>query len=59
MMHPLLKLAIYLAPFLAIGITGRLWMKRQVGLSDVQAEGDPKRERGHFLLGFWRHERRG
>jgi len=57
-MHPLLKLAIYLAPFLAIGITVRLWIKRQVSLSDVQAEGDPKRERGRFLLGLWRRERR-
>jgi hypothetical protein len=56
--HPLLKLAIYLAPFLAIGTMVRLWMKRQVSLSDVQAEGDPKRERGHFLLGLWRRERR-
>lgn len=56
--HPILKLTIYLAPFLVIAIAIRIWMKRQVNLSDVQTEGDPKRERARFLLGIWRRRPR-
>ena len=45
---------------LLIGIAAKLWIRRKVvTLSDVQAEGDPKREgRSRFLLGIWRHEGR-
>jgi len=59
-MHPLLTLAIYLAPFIAIVVVARLWMRKKgVGLADVQAEGDPGREnRSRFLLGIWRKEGR-
>jgi hypothetical protein len=56
--HALIRLTIYLAPFLAIAIGVRSWMRRQVNLSDVQAEGDPKRQRARFLLGLWRRESR-
>ena len=55
-MDPLLTLAIYLAPFVAIVIATRTWMKRKIGLSDVQAEGDPQRGRSRFLLGIWRRD---
>ena len=53
-MKALLTLAIYITPFLLIGIAAKLWIKRKaVTLSDVQAEGDPKREgRSWFLLGI-------
>ena len=57
-MDALLIFAIYIAPFIAIAIGVRLWMRQRVSLSDVQAEGDPKRERSRFLLGFWRRENR-
>ena len=68
-MDALLIFAIYIMPFivLVIGVWlsitphprgVRLWMRRQVTLSDVQAEGDPNRERSRFLWGFWRHENR-
>jgi len=56
--HPLLTLAIYLVPFLALTIGVRAWMRRQATLSDVQSEGDPNRQRGRFLLGIWRRESR-
>jgi hypothetical protein len=58
--NALLTLAIYITPFLLIGIAAKLWIRRKaVALSDVQAEGDPKREgRSRFLLGIWRHEGR-
>ena len=37
-----LMIAVYLAPFLLIGLAAKSWMKRKgIGLSDVQAEGDP------------------
>ena len=55
-MDALLILMIYVAPFLAIGIAARLLMRRKARLSDVQAEGDPERERARFLLGIWRRE---
>jgi hypothetical protein len=54
----LLRFAIYIVPFVVIAIAVRLWMTRRVSLSDVQAEGDPKRSRSRFLLGIWRRENR-
>ena len=57
-MDALLVLAVYITPFIIIVIAVRLWMRRQVSLSDVQAEGDPNRGRSRFLLGFWRRENR-
>jgi hypothetical protein len=49
---------IYVAPFLIIGITAKLLMKRRsVDLSDVQAQAGPnRRARKVFLLGAWRNE---
>jgi hypothetical protein len=51
-------LAIYVAPFLIIGIAVKLLMKRRgVDLSDVQAQAGPNRKaRKAFLLGAWRRE---
>ena len=57
-MDALLTFAIYIAPFLAMVIAARLWMRRRVSLSEVQAEGDPQRGRSRFLLGIWRREDR-
>ena len=59
-MNALLTLAIYITPFLLIGIAVKLWIRpKAVAISDVQAEGDPKREgRSRFFLGIWRHEGR-
>ena len=59
-MRALLTLAIYLTPFMLIGIAAKRWMRRKgVGLSDVRAEGDPHRvKRPRFLLGIWRDEGR-
>jgi hypothetical protein len=54
----LLRFAIYIVPFVVIAIGVRLWMTRRVSLSDVQAEGDPKRSRSRVLLGIWRRENR-
>jgi hypothetical protein len=56
----LLIVAVYLIPFLLIGLSTRIWMKRKgIELSDVQAEGDPHRKRRpRFLLGIWRDEGR-
>jgi hypothetical protein len=54
--NPLLTLAIYILPFVAIVIAARLWMRRKVSLSEVQSAGDPKRERSRFLLGVWRRD---
>jgi hypothetical protein len=56
-MDALVTLAVYLIPFLIIGIAARRWMARNsVGLTDVRAEGSPYRKRARFLLGFWRHD---
>ena len=57
-MHALGTLAIYLIPFLIIGIAVKLLMKRRsVDLSDVQAQAGPNRKaRKMFLLGAWRRE---
>jgi hypothetical protein len=51
-MDALLTLLMYLAPFLAVGIAARVWMRRKAKLSEVQAEGDPQREQPRFLLGI-------
>jgi len=51
-----LILLIYLVPFLTLGIAVRVWMRRKAKLSEVQAEGDPERERARFMLGIWRRE---
>ncbi len=57
-MHALRTLAIYVTPFLIIGIAVKLLMKRRsVDLSDVQAQAGPNRKaRKVFLLGAWRRE---
>ena len=57
-MWALQTLAIYLVPFLMIGIAIKLLMKRYgVDLSDVQKQAGPKRgPRRIFLLGGWRTE---
>jgi hypothetical protein len=50
----LLTVAVYITPFLLIGLAAKIWIKRKgVDLSDVQAEGRPR-----FLLGIWRDEGR-
>jgi hypothetical protein len=56
-MDALLTLAVYLVPFLVIGIAAKHWIGRKgVGLADVRAEGGPGRKRSRFLLGIWRHD---
>ena len=58
-MWALETLAIYLTPFLIIGIAVRLLMKRyDVELADVQEQaGTKRRPRKVFLLGAWRTEK--
>ena len=55
-MDALLILILYVLPFLAIGIAARVLMRRKTRLAEVQAEGNPQRERARFLLGIWRRE---
>jgi hypothetical protein len=57
-MRALFTLAMFVAPFLIIGLVTKLLMKRKaVDLSDVQAQAGPKgRPRKVFLLGAWREE---
>jgi hypothetical protein len=57
-MWALETLAIYLTPFLIIGIAVRLLMKRYgVDLANVQEQAGTKRKpRKVFLLGAWRRE---
>ncbi|MEH2502598.1 hypothetical protein V1290_001409 [Bradyrhizobium sp. AZCC 1578] len=57
-MSALTTLAIYLGPFVALGIVTRLLMKRRaVDLTDVQSQAGPnRRPRKVFLLGGWRTE---
>ena len=57
-MRALGTFAIYVTPFLIIGIAVRLLMKRRsVDLTDVQAQAGPNRKpRKVFLLGAWRRE---
>jgi hypothetical protein len=57
-MSALTTLAIYLGPFIVLGIATELLLKRRtVDLSDVQSEAGPnRRPRKVFLLGAWRTE---
>ncbi len=57
-MWALEALAIYLTPFLIIGIAVKMLMKRYgVELSDAQEQaGTKRRPRRIFLLGGWRTE---
>lgn len=57
-MRALGTLAIYVTPFLIIGIAVKILMKRRsVDLSDVQEQAGPnRRARKVFLLGAWRRE---
>ncbi|MEH2590991.1 hypothetical protein V1273_004830 [Bradyrhizobium sp. AZCC 1721] len=57
-MSPLTTLAIYLGPFVVLGIVTSLLMKRRaVDLTDVQSQAGPnRRPRKVFLLGGWRTE---
>jgi hypothetical protein len=59
-MDALFTLAVYVVPFVVIGIVAKRWIDRNnTQLSDVQAEGDPNRKtRPRFLLGIWRDEGR-
>ena len=59
-MDALSILAVYVAPFVVLGIIAKRWIDgKNIGLSDVQAEGDPNRKRrARFLLGIWRDEGR-
>jgi hypothetical protein len=59
-MDALFILAVYVVPFVVIGIFVKRWIDRKnTELSDVQAEGDPNRpRRPRFLLGIWRDEGR-
>ncbi|WP_198027960.1 hypothetical protein [Bradyrhizobium murdochi] len=57
-MSALTTLAIYIGPFVVLGIVTKMLMKRRVvDLSDVQSEAGPnRRPRKVFLLGGWRTE---
>jgi len=56
-LNALLKLVIYITPFLIIGIAVKRWMAhRSVTLSEVRAEGSARRKQSRFLLGIWRHD---
>ncbi|MGX9425878.1 MULTISPECIES: hypothetical protein [Bradyrhizobium] len=57
-MRALEVFAIYVAPFVAIGIIAKVLMKRSsVDLTDVQAQaGANRRPRRVFLLGGWPNE---
>jgi hypothetical protein len=59
-MRALLIVAVYITPFLLIGVAAKSWIKRKaVELSEVQAEGDAHRKRRpRFLLGIWRDKGR-
>ena len=58
-MKALETLAIYLTPFLVLGMGAKLWLKRRaVDLTDVQSQSGPnRRPRKVFLLGSWRTEK--
>jgi hypothetical protein len=57
-MRALITVAVYITPFLLIGLAAKIWIKRKgVELSDVQAEGDPNRKRrARFLLVLLSHK---
>lgn len=58
-MKALETFAIYVTPFLILGLVAKLLLKRYVvDLDDVQAQAGPKRRpRKVFLLGSWRTEK--
>lgn len=57
-MEALTVLAIYLVPFVILGVVAKKLMSRRgVSLTDIQADAGPNRRKGpQFLLGFWRKE---
>ena len=57
-MKALETFAIYVTPFLILGLLAKLLLRRYaVDLTDVQAQAEPKRGRRRvFLLGSWRTE---
>jgi hypothetical protein len=57
-MQALETFAIYVTPFLILGLVAKLLLERYVvDLTDVQAQAGPKRKgRKAFLLGSWRAE---
>jgi hypothetical protein len=57
-MKALETFAIYVTPFLILGLVVKLLLQRYaVDLTDVQAQAGPKRRRRKvFLLGSWRTE---
>lgn len=58
-MKALETFAIYVTPFLILGVLAKLLLRRYaVDLIDVQAQAGPKRRaRKVFLLGGWRTEK--
>ena len=58
-MQALETFAIYVTPFLILGLVAKLLLERYVvDLTDVQAQAGPKRRpRKIFLLGSWRSEK--
>ena len=58
-MRALETFAIYVTPFLLIGMVTKLLLKRHVvDLTDVQSQAGPnRRARRVFLLGGWRTEK--
>jgi hypothetical protein len=58
-MQALETFAIYVTPFLVLGIAAKFLLQRYaVDLSDVQEQAGPKRRpRRLFLLGGWRTEK--
>jgi hypothetical protein len=61
-MRALVTAVIYFGSFLAIGLVakvviGRLMLRKNLELSEIQAQAGPRRgKRRVFLLGFWRDE---
>ena len=58
-MRALETFAIYVTPFLFLGVIAKFLMKRRaVDLTDIQAQAGPnRRPRRVFLLGSWRTEK--
>ena len=58
-MNPLEMFAIYIVPFIVLGIAAKLYMRSHgVDLADVQDQaGTNRRPRKVFLLGSWRTEK--
>lgn len=59
MLLALVTLAIYLTPFLILGVVARALLRRHVvDLTDVHSQAGPNRSpRKVFLLGSWRTEK--